>query len=891
MAYTKKSFPLSTHFGSDSLRQASPTSSSIGTSSITLQNTLPPPISVNIGVKCPATGQENVFLVKSTESVGHLHRHALLRSGLDAEELLNYGLYLPPQGSRKGKFLEDERPIADYPELLGRRKDDDEGSANGDVTPTNGVRISPDSGVGQDPCWLELLFKARADIEDPSPQSRLRKLKTKVTQSHFMDLVRNQDVHNIEKLLAKGFDPNFLSRKDGEAPITAAAVTFHPRDLIIALVNGGAHIDFRARDSHTALHRATISGNYEAIQTLLDLGQNPNCRDWQGLTPLYHAVSTGISARCTHALLYDHAIIGVEDENGFQEIHQACKADRPQHLENLIAYGADLNAKTKRGQTPLHICVWHEANDCLRQLLIRGADTSQVNDDNQTPLEYALLTNRNEQASILQKFDPADIVPIRDPPSYNTSRRPTVNGPRGAVAYTLMRQNSPALDSLSLIVSPADSLFESSSVTFDRHSVTNFGSPKIGRLSETSRISRSTQSLHQPGMMEDLAYAGTTPQIRKANNFDGKTRKISAPNRTYVPSPIPASEKMYSRTVAMRRGRVGFGFTLNGIPRQVLERRGKRPFLNSPSNQFVSSVTPGGPADRAGVKEGDFVLEIDGQDVRQACHEDTVECILNCGDSLIMRITTPNQPTEMRQLYGRQEYHRSVATPKDESSSLSASDNEIFSDNTRSRSSCPQRRYRGTPPIGFQDSPRSQDRQIRDLAKRAQSSRGYDNRIHAPSPAAHSKERVYVFEEVDGKTKAVPIEKSKAYKAGPRIRSSIKFSEKRSKSCGRQRRDSNASAGSCSSPCNSDAESSATRSLRGLKAPQKHSSVTLEYSGEPLEAGDEDIFQSLSTGRPKASHSLDDVSEAVEVLYPSRQPDKETKRRNFKKADDSKNLS
>ncbi|VDD82596.1 unnamed protein product [Mesocestoides corti] len=852
MAYTKKSFPLSTHFGSDSLRQASPTSSSIGTSSITLQNTLPPPISVNIGVKCPATGQENVFLVKSTESVGHLHRHALLRSGLDAEELLNYGLYLPPQGSRKGKFLEDERPIADYPELLGRRKDDDEGSANGDVTPTNGVRISPDSGVGQDPCWLELLFKARADIEDPSPQSRLRKLKTKVTQSHFMDLVRNQDVHNIEKLLAKGFDPNFLSRKDGEAPITAAAVTFHPRDLIIALVNGGAHIDFRARDSHTALHRATISGNYEAIQTLLDLGQNPNCRDWQGLTPLYHAVSTGISARCTHALLYDHAIIGVEDENGFQEIHQACKADRPQHLENLIAYGADLNAKTKRGQTPLHICVWHEANDCLRQLLIRGADTSQVNDDNQTPLEYALLTNRNEQASILQKFDPADIgafwgllVPIRDPPSYNTSRRPTVNGPRGAVAYTLMRQNSPALDSLSLIVSPADSLFESSSVTFDRHSVTNFGSPKIGRLSETSRISRSTQSLHQPGMMEDLAYAGTTPQIRKANNFDGV---------------IPASEKMYSRTVAMRRGRVGFGFTLNGIPRQVLERRGKRPFLNSPSNQFVSSVTPGGPADRAGVKEGDFVLEIDGQDVRQACHEDTVECILNCGDSLIMRITTPNQPTEMRQLYGRQEYHRSVATPKDESSSLSASDNEIFSDNTRSRSSCPQRRYRGTPPIGFQDSPRSQDRQIRDLAKRAQSSRGYDNRIHAPSPAAHSKERVYVFEEVDGKARLSLIISFYSHKMS-RI------------------------------PCNSDAESSATRSLRGLKAPQKHSSVTLEYSGEPLEAGDEDIFQSLSTGRPKASHSLDDVSEAVEVLYPSRQPDKETKRRNFKKADDSKNLS
>lgn len=36
-----------------------------------------------------------------------------------------------------------------------------------------------------------------------------------VTQSHFMDMVRNGDAKGIEKLLAKGFDPNFWSRKDG----------------------------------------------------------------------------------------------------------------------------------------------------------------------------------------------------------------------------------------------------------------------------------------------------------------------------------------------------------------------------------------------------------------------------------------------------------------------------------------------------------------------------------------------------------------------------------------------------------------------------------------------------------------------------------------------------
>ncbi|VDM21161.1 unnamed protein product [Hydatigera taeniaeformis] len=100
-------------------------------------------------------------LLKSTESVGHLRRNAILHSNLDTEEALNYGLYLPPQGSKKGKFLEDERPIADYPVLLqsnghrSRNTDDSSSVSSATATFNNGLHNSPDSGVGQDPCWLE----------------------------------------------------------------------------------------------------------------------------------------------------------------------------------------------------------------------------------------------------------------------------------------------------------------------------------------------------------------------------------------------------------------------------------------------------------------------------------------------------------------------------------------------------------------------------------------------------------------------------------------------------------------------------------------------------------------------------------------------------------------
>ena len=51
-----------------------------------------------------------------------------------------------------------------------------------------------------------------------------------------------------------------------ETPLTLAATTQNPRKLLLTLVSGGAHLDFRAKDGTTALHRAAQHGNYDAIK-------------------------------------------------------------------------------------------------------------------------------------------------------------------------------------------------------------------------------------------------------------------------------------------------------------------------------------------------------------------------------------------------------------------------------------------------------------------------------------------------------------------------------------------------------------------------------------------------------------------------------------------------
>ena len=90
----------------------------------------------------------------------------------------------------------------------------------------------------------------------------------------------------------------------------------------MALVNGGAILDFRTRDGSTAMHRAVTTNNLETVRTMLELGASPNYRDSKNLTPLYHAVIQVTDPVITETLLHDHAVTGAQDLQGWQEVHQ-----------------------------------------------------------------------------------------------------------------------------------------------------------------------------------------------------------------------------------------------------------------------------------------------------------------------------------------------------------------------------------------------------------------------------------------------------------------------------------------------------------------------------------------------------------------------------------------
>ena len=124
----------------------------------------------------------------------------------------------------------------------------------------------------------------------------------------------------VTRMLDKGLDPNFHSDL-GETPLTIAASLAEPRALLMALCNGGAHLDFRSRDGLTPMHKAAVIGNDKAIKALLELGAFAEVRDSRGLTPLFYTVIGASSLQAVEHLLFHRSPVGISDENNWQEIH------------------------------------------------------------------------------------------------------------------------------------------------------------------------------------------------------------------------------------------------------------------------------------------------------------------------------------------------------------------------------------------------------------------------------------------------------------------------------------------------------------------------------------------------------------------------------------------
>ncbi|XP_073967651.1 SH3 and multiple ankyrin repeat domains prosap isoform X6 [Choristoneura fumiferana] len=530
----------------------------------------------------------------------------------ELKESFNYGLFCPPVNGKAGKFLDEERRLGDYP-------------FNGPVG------------------YLELKYKRRVYKMLKLDEKTLKALHSRANLRRFLEHVAHAQVDKITKACAKGLDPNFHCQETGETPLTIAAGLKSPGKVLIALVNGGALLDYRTKDGSTAMHRAIEKNSLEAVKTLLELGASPNYKDGKGLTPLYLSVTNKTDPLLCETLLHDHATIGATDLQGWQEVHQACRNGLVQHLDHLLFYGADMNGRNASGNTPLHVCAVNAQDSCARQLLFRGCDKEALNFANQTPYQVAVIAGNLELAEVIKKYksdevdksagDISDI--ISDSSGVGTSNSDTTTcSLQGAGATVVCLQPYEPAQSGHLRLNQGD-IIEVTGATDD------------GLLEGTVRGSGAsglfpTQCVQEVRLRQNNAHLHQVLAAGPIHHSRVNGRREMALSKTYSAT-APRIKKTYgnieTRTVVLHRARRGFGFVLRGAKASspLMELR---PSERCPGLQYLDDVDAGGVADRAGLRKGDFLVAINGEDVSAASHEHVVELIRTSGALVSMTVVS-----------------------------------------------------------------------------------------------------------------------------------------------------------------------------------------------------------------------------------------------------------
>uniref|UniRef100_A0A8C7UBR6 SH3 and multiple ankyrin repeat domains protein 2 n=1 Tax=Oncorhynchus mykiss TaxID=8022 RepID=A0A8C7UBR6_ONCMY len=605
------------------------------------------------------------------------------------KDVLNYGLFQPAMNGRDGKFLDEERLLLEYPQPISK-------------------------GVPS----LEFRYKNRVYRQPHVEEKQIAKLHTKANLRKFMDLIQHHQVEKVSRLLERGLDPNYQDTETGETPLTFAAHLDNVVEIIKILKNGGAHLDFRAKDGMTALHKAARSKNQVTLTTLLELGLSPDYKDSRGLTALYHTAMVGGDPLCCELLLHEHATVCCQDENGWHEVHQACRNGFVQHLEHLLFYGADMSAQNASGNTALHICALYNQDNCARVLLVRGADKAVKNYNSQSPFQVRLVI-----LPLIQNH----YLPFHEVPEYSKRRRalpPTSSsGSSLATPRVLLRSNSdnnltvsqgpqhggvgPPTSTSHHILSPqllqqmqgnpngTVSTMGQGSRSTSVGVVPRSQSPSLNRLGEEARrphppsgnvevvVQRRKLYSAVPGRHFVVVHAyrpqaeGEIPlykndrvkvlSIGEGGFWEGSARGqvgwFPAECVEEIPAK-PSEERMRKKlfrhytvgsydsfdassdcvveektVVLTKKENEGFGFVLRGAKADTpIEEFTPTPAF--PALQYLESVDEGGVAWQAGLRTGDFLIEVNQENVVKVGHRQVVNMIRHAGNSLIIKVVT-----------------------------------------------------------------------------------------------------------------------------------------------------------------------------------------------------------------------------------------------------------
>jgi ankyrin repeat protein len=233
--------------------------------------------------------------------------------------------------------------------------------------------------------------------------------------------VNLQNTNMVALLLARGADPNQRFYYDGSPSENSYSAPFGVTPLMKAaslgyeaivklLLQNKADPNLKTDNSMTAFWYGFNRDASKVLIPLIEAGADPNQLDSTGRLPL----------------------MGVAEFDSFSS-----STDRLAVARLLIEKGADVNARSPYGNTPLHWAVLYKRPELVEYLLANKADVNVANKDGKTPLAFAKEQEKSGSSGTpgyvpaLPTPAPSRTIPIR-PGTIMPSRGITIPNEQGS---------------------------------------------------------------------------------------------------------------------------------------------------------------------------------------------------------------------------------------------------------------------------------------------------------------------------------------------------------------------------------------------------------------------------------------------------------------------------
>lgn len=206
-------------------------------------------------------------------------------------------------------------------------------------------------------------------------------------------------------------------KKEKEYPIQNILDQFDlPKDEFMDLVaacTGKNRSKCFEEDGKYLFTQAALLGNMHIMRAIFKIHPDILCSTQKyGKSALHLAAGGGRVEVVEFLCKQEQTLVHIKDYSGWTPLHDASKQSRVEVIEMLVRSGANINEKTKVGNTPLHVAVDHNQLESLKTLLMLvsvktllklNADPGIENKKGRTPLQLALMKKRKEMFELLRE--------------------------------------------------------------------------------------------------------------------------------------------------------------------------------------------------------------------------------------------------------------------------------------------------------------------------------------------------------------------------------------------------------------------------------------------------------------------------------------------------------